>query len=98
MVGISKSGAERYGRMFAQLTDDSWLFGAMVTLVFLVMTICLSYSIIFYLPFYQPTAESVIAVMTTLRPLMFVFPVITAGLTFIAGFRAVTSFLNRKKA
>ncbi|OBU16432.1 hypothetical protein AYY19_04555 [Photobacterium aquimaris] len=96
VVGISKSGAERYGKMFAQLTDESWLFGVIVAAVFLVITLCLSYSIVYYLPLYQPTSESVIAIMATLRPLMFVFPVITAGLTFAAGFRAVKSYLNTK--
>ncbi|WP_305846091.1 hypothetical protein [Photobacterium kishitanii] len=35
MAGISKLGAERYGRMFAQLTDESWLFGVLVAAVFL---------------------------------------------------------------
>ena len=94
MVGISKSGAERYGRMFAQWTDESWLFGVVVAIVFGVITICLSYSIIYYLPLYQSTTESVIAIMATLKPLMFVFPVITGGLAFAAGFRAVTSYLS----
>ena len=97
LVGISKSGAERYGKMFAQRTDESWLFGISVAAVFFIITLCLSYSIIYYLPLYQPTAETAIAIMTTLRPLMFVFPVITAGLTFVAGFRALQSFLNSKE-
>ncbi|MEC6815116.1 hypothetical protein VXS05_08605 [Photobacterium toruni] len=97
MVGISKSGAERYGRMFAQLTDESWIFGVVVATVFFVITLCLSYIIIYYVPLYQPTTDSAIAIMTTLRPLMFVFPVITMGLTFAAGFRSVKSYLDHKR-
>lgn len=96
LAGISKSGAERYGKMFAQLTDESWWFGVIVAAVFLVITVCLSYSIIYYLPLYQPTSEPVMAIMATLKPLMFVFPVITAGLTFAAGFRSVKSYLSNK--
>lgn len=96
MAGISKSGAERYGKMFAQLTDESWWFGVVVAAVFLVITVCLSYSITYYLPLYQPTSDLVVTIMVTLRPLMFVFPVITAGLTFVAGFRAVKSYLSNK--
>lgn len=96
LAGISKLGAERYGRMFAQLTDESWLFGVLVAAVFLVITLCLSYGIIYHLPLYQPTTEPAMAIMTTLKPLMFVFPVITAGLTFVAGFRAVKSYLSNK--
>ncbi|MEC6899530.1 hypothetical protein C9I86_03330 [Photobacterium sp. NCIMB 13483] len=92
MVGLSKSGAERYGRIFAQLTDESWVFGVIVATVFLVITLCLSYSIIYYVPLYQPTTEPAMAIMATLKPLMFVFPLITAGLTFVASFRAVKSY------
>ncbi|WP_269430497.1 hypothetical protein [Photobacterium iliopiscarium] len=34
MAGISKLSAERYGAMFAQLTDKSWVFGVIVATVF----------------------------------------------------------------
>ncbi|MEC6797118.1 hypothetical protein VXS03_08650 [Photobacterium sp. S4TG1] len=57
-----------------------------------------SYSIIYYVPLYQPTTEPAMAIMTTLKPLMFVFPLITIGLTFAASFRAVKSYLNNKTA
>jgi heme/copper-type cytochrome/quinol oxidase subunit 2 len=96
LAGISKLSAERYGAMFAQLTDKSWVFGVIVATVFLVITLCLSYSIIYYVPLYQPTTEPAMAIMTTLKPLMFVFPLITAGLTFAASFRVVKSYLNNK--
>lgn len=89
-----QSSAERYGQMFAELTDTNWKFGAGITAIFLTVTICLTLWIVSYLPTQQITLEPLATIMNILRPFMFIFPLVVAGLAFIAGFRTMKSYKN----
>lgn len=88
----SSVSAERYGLLFTEFTDTNWKFTAVVTVIFFMLSVCLTFWIVCYLPAHQVTLEPQATIMKVLCPFMFVFPLIAVGLTFIAGFRAVKAY------